>query len=276
MNIIDIKKKADELYKKNKEQIIPHFFFVGYMSLLAQYLQSGLFSFFVAIFMCSMSHGYVKCAMKIVNEEKPQLTTEDSLIGILQFSRVFSVYFVRKIMVVIVVGLSLLPTLLSFTYITPLFTIDWIAEAGNTLIQTELFVPSAEIILPLMQNSPLIVNAFLSGVLYLLLNSLLSYMPYIMEEDEFSWSEALYKSISMMKGRLLRMVHLYLSYGLRYINYWIISGFIAIVVGSINEVLMLVCLVSSLFFYIDVVKGRIEIAKYLLYKEFVKEDENNE
>ena len=59
MNIIDIKKKADELYKKNKEQIIPHFFFVGYMSLLAQYLQSGLFSFFVAIFMCSMSHGYV-------------------------------------------------------------------------------------------------------------------------------------------------------------------------------------------------------------------------
>lgn len=276
MNIIDIKKKADELYKKNKEQIIPHFFFVGYMSLLAQYLQSGLFSFFVAIFMCSMSHGYVKCAMKIVNEEKPQLTTEDSLIGILQFSRVFSVYFVRKIMVVIVVGLSLLPTLLSFTYITPLFTIDWIAEAGNTLIQTELFVPSAEIILPLMQNSPLIVNAFLSGVLYLLLNSLLSFMPYIMEEDEFSWSEALYKSISMMKGRLLRMVHLYLSYGLRYINYWIISGFIAIVVGSINEVLMLVCLVSSLFFYIDVVKGRIEIAKYLLYKEFVKEDENNE
>lgn len=60
MSILEIKQKADQLYKQNKEQMIPHFFFVGYISILAQYLQSGLFSFFVAIFLCSMSHGYVK------------------------------------------------------------------------------------------------------------------------------------------------------------------------------------------------------------------------
>lgn len=276
MNTLEIKKKADKLYKKNKDQVVPHFFFVGYISILAQYLQSGLFSFFVAIFLCSMSHGYVKCAIKIVNEEKPELTTNDSMIGILEFTRVFSVYFIRKIIIVVIIGLSMLPSLLSFTYITPLFTLKWIAEAGNTLIQTELFIPNKEIILPLMQNTPLVVNALLSGTLYLLLNSLLSFMPYIMEEDEFSWSEALHKSFHIMKGRLMRMVHLYLSYGFRYLTYWLVTALIAIVIGSINEVLMLICLVFSLFFYIDVVKGRIEIAKYLLYKEFIREDENNE
>ena len=276
MSILEIKQKADQLYKQNKEQMIPHFFFVGYISILAQYLQSGLFSFFVAIFLCSMSHGYVKCAMKIVNEEKPELTSQDSMIGILEFTRVFSVYFVRKIIIVVLIGLSMLPTILSFTYITPLFTLEWIMEAGNTLIQTELFIPNEAIILPLVQNMPLVVNALLSGILYLLLNSLLSFMPYIMEEDEFSWSEALHKSFHIMKGRLMRMVHLYLSYGFRYLTYWLVTALIAIVIGSINEVLMLICLVFSLFFYIDVVKGRIEIAKYLLYKEFIREDENNE
>ena len=97
-----------------------------------------------------------------------------------------------------------------------------------------------------------------------------------MEEDEYSWSEALIKSYQMMKGRLLTVLALYLSYGSKYILYWIVSGTIVIIFGSINEILMLICLVFSLFFYIEAVKGKIEIAKYLLYKEFLKEEVNDE
>lgn len=276
MNTFGIKKLADQLYRKNKDEMIPHFFFVGYISILAQYLQSGLFSFFVAIFLCSIAHGYVKCSMRVVNENKPDLIVDDSMVGILEFTRVFPVYFVRKVLIVLVIGLSILPTLLSFTYITPIFTLEWIAEAGNSLIQTELFIPNQEIILPLMQNLPLLVNLALSGILYLLLNSFLTFLPYLIEEEEYSWYEAIMKSYSMMKGRLLRVLFIYISYAPRYIFYWFFSGLIVTILGSINELLMLICLVISLFLYIGVVKGRIEIAKYLLYKEFLKEDENNE
>lgn len=276
MNIFNIKIKANQLYIKNKDQMIPHFFFVGYISILAQYLHSGLFSFFVAIFMCSMAHGYVKCAMKCVNEKKPTLKVNESLVGLFEFARVFPVYFVRKIIIVLVIAISMLPTLLSFTYIQPIFTWEWIAEAGNTLIQTELFIPNQDILLPLLQNMPLFVNLVLTGILYLLINSFLTFLPYIMEEDEYSWYEAILKSYKMMKGRLLRVLYLNLLYAFRYIFYWFFSGIIVITLGSINELLMLICLVFSLFLYIDVVKGRIEIAKYLLYKEFLKEDGYNE
>ena len=43
-----------------------------------------------------------------------------------------------------------------------------------------------------------------------------------------------------------------------------------------NSYVQLICLVFSLFFYIEAVKGKIEIAKYLLYKEFLKEEVNDE
>lgn len=276
MNNFIIKIKANQLYIKNREQMIPHFFFVGYISILAQYLNSGLFSFFVALFMCSMTHGYVKCAMKCVNDDKSELTINESLVGLFEFARVFPVYFVRKLIIVGITVLSMLPTLLSFTYIKPIFTWEWIAEAGNTLIQTELFIPNQEILLPLLQNMPLVVNLILTGILYLLVNSFLSFLPYIMEEDDYSWYEAVIKSYKLMKGRLLRVFHLNILYASRYIFYWFFSGSIVIVIGSINELLMLVCLVFSLFLYIDVVKGRIEIAKYLLYREFIKEDIHDE
>lgn len=276
MNLIAIKMKADQLYKNNKKDIIPHFFFVGYISILAQYLQSGLFSFFVAIFLCSMAHGYVKCSMKIVNDEKGKLTLEDSMVGLLDFTRVFPVYFVRKLLIVVVCGLTLLPTILSFTYFQHLFTFEWIIEAGNALIQTELFIPNQEILFPFLQKAPLFINLVLTGILYILLNSFLTFLPYIMEEDEYSWHEALVRSYYMMKGKLLIVCKLYLLYAARYIFYWFVSGIIVIIIGSVSEVFMLVCLVFSLFLYIRVIKGRIEIAKYLLYKEFIKEKEMNE
>ena len=64
MDIKKIKKESNLIYLKYRKQIIPEFFFVGYVSLLAQYLQSGLFSFFVSLFLCTVGQGYVKCAMK--------------------------------------------------------------------------------------------------------------------------------------------------------------------------------------------------------------------
>ncbi len=274
MSIVEMKMKAEQLYRKNKEQLVPHFFFVGYISLLAQYLQSGFFSFFVSLFLCSIAHGYVICSMKVVNEEKPLLSLDDSLIGITHFTRVFPVYFIRKLLIVFLLALSVLPTLLNFTFNQSLFSWDWIVSTGNTLIHTELFIPNLQLILPLFQNAPLTVNIILSIFLYLLLIILSSFMPYIIEEDDYSWIEALARSCKMVKGQLKPLLFMYFLYLPRYLCYWIVSGFIATILGNINEVLMLLCLVVSLFMYIELVKGRFEIAKYLLYKELTKEQDD--
>ena len=94
-----------------------------------------------------------------------------------------------------------------------------------------------------------------------------------MEQEEFSWNESLLCSIRLMKGKVLQFVHLYIYYLIRHIFYFIVAGLIILFVGKINEILMLFCMIVSLILYIDVFKGRFELAKYLFYKE-IRGDRN--
>ena len=88
-----------------------------------------------------------------------------------------------------------------------------------------------------------------------------------MKLEEFSWSECIQYSIQLMKGNMFKFIQLYIGYILRHALYWSVTGLVLLFVGTINEILMLFCMVTSLFFYIGVFKGRFEIAKYLFYKE---------
>lgn len=56
MDIHVIKQQSNQLYQKYKKQVIPEFFYVGYVGILAQYLRSGIFSFFcITVFMSNKS-----------------------------------------------------------------------------------------------------------------------------------------------------------------------------------------------------------------------------
>lgn len=78
-------------------------------------------------------------------------------------------------------------------------------------------------------------------------------------------------SIQLMKTRIFQFAHLYILYILRHACYWVITGCIVLWIGHFNDILMLFCIVTSLFLYIEVFKGRFEIAKYLFYKEMRNE-----
>ena len=96
-------------------------------------------------------------------------------------------------------------------------------------------------------------------------------VPYVMELEEFSWSECIHYSIRLMKYHIIDYIRLYLLYILRHAFYWMITGCIVLWIGHLNDILMLFCIVTSLFLYIEVFKGRFEIAKYLFYKEMRNE-----
>ena len=146
-------------------------------------------------------------------------------------------------------------------------SLDWISSLGNAFIQTELLIPDFEIILMVITHVPILINLFFCIMIYMLLTALLTPVPYIMEQEEFSWNESLLCSIRLMKGKVLQFVHLYIYYLIRHIFYFIVAGLIILFVGKINEILMLFCMIVSLILYIDVFKGRFELAKYLFYKE---------
>ncbi len=267
MDIKKIKKESNQIYLKYRKQIIPEFFFVGYVSLLAQYLQSGLFSFFVSLFLCTVGHGYVKCAMKLVDEDNILLNYHDSMIGIMEFARVAPAYLMRKAVILFLTIICGIPMTFYFKNNLTFLSLDWISSLGNAFIQTELLIPDFEIILMVITHVPILINLFFCIMIYMLLTALLTPVPYIMEQEEFSWNESLLCSIRLMKGKVLQFVHLYIYYLIRHIFYFIVAGLIILFVGKINEILMLFCMIVSLILYIDVFKGRFELAKYLFYKE---------
>lgn len=267
MDIKKIKKESNQIYLKYRKQIIPEFFFVGYVSLLAQYLQSGLFSFFVSLFLCTVGHGYVKCAMKLVDEDNVLLNYHDSMIGIMEFPRVAPAYLMRKAVILFLTIICGIPMTFYFKNNLTFLSLDWISSLGNAFIQTELLIPDFEIILMVITHVPILINLFFCIMIYMLLTALLTPVPYIMEQEEFSWNESLLCSIRLMKGKVLQFVHLYIYYLIRHIFYFIVAGLIILFVGKINEILMLFCMIVSLILYIDVFKGRFELAKYLFYKE---------
>lgn len=267
MDIKKIKKESNQIYLKYRKQIIPEFFFVGYVSLLAQYLQSGLFSFFVSLFLCTVGHGYVKCAMKLVDEDNVLLNYRDSMIGIMEFARVAPAYLMRKAVILFLTIICGIPMTFYFKNNLTFLSLDWISSLGNAFIQTELLIPDFEIILMVITHVPILINLFFCIMIYMLLTALLTPVPYIMEQEEFSWNESLLCSIRLMKGKVLQFVHLYIYYLIRHIFYFIVAGLIILFVGKINEILMLFCMIVSLILYIDVFKGRFELAKYLFYKE---------
>lgn len=267
MDIKKIKKESNQIYLKYRKQIIPEFFFVGYVSLLAQYLQSGLFSFFVSLFLCTVGHGYVKCAMKLVDEDNVLLNYHDFMIGIMEFARVAPAYLMRKAVILFLTIICGIPMTFYFKNNLTFLSLDWISSLGNAFIQTELLIPDFEIILMVITHVPILINLFFCIMIYMLLTALLTPVPYIMEQEEFSWNESLLCSIRLMKGKVLQFVHLYIYYLIRHIFYFIVAGLIILFVGKINEILMLFCMIVSLILYIDVFKGRFELAKYLFYKE---------
>lgn len=267
MSIRGIKKQSNQIYLKYRKQIIPEFFYVGYVGLLAQYLQSGLFSFFVSLFLCPISHGYVRCVMKLVDQNDSHIDYHESMVGIMEFPRVAPAYLMRKAIILTITLLIALPMLFSFYEFIPEFSFEWFSSLGNAFIQTEFFVPDFHELKPLMGNTFVTINVLCCVGMYLYLTGLFMPIPYVMELEEFSWSECIQYSCQLMKGKMMQFMKLYIVYILRHAIYWVLTGITLMLIGVFNEILMLFCMVTSLFLYIDVFKGRFEIAKYLFYKD---------
>ena len=267
MDVKAIKQEATQLYNQKKENIIPEFFYIGYVSLLAQYLQSGLFSFFVSLFLCPIAHGYIVCAIKTVECPSEEITYKDSLIGLLEFIRVAPSYLARKFVILISSLLVVSPIFILGMIDIPEFSLEWVASLGNAVIQTELFIPNYES-LSMFNNQHMSTLMFvLLGIgVYLYLTAIYIFVPYVIEEDEYSFLEALQLSSAIMRGNLINYIKLYLCFFPYHFMYWLVTGLAVLFISPLSEITSLICFVASLFIYIEFFKGKFEIAKYIFYK----------
>lgn len=186
MDIIEINAKANEIYEKYQSQIIPEYIYVGYLELLAQYLQSGLFSFFVSLFLFPISHGYVKCAMKLVDENDTIISYKESLVGILKFPQVAPAYLLRKGIILSIILFAGIPTLFSIRSIVPELSLEWFSMLGEAFIQTEYLIPNLVSSISLLENPVVLIDIIACVIIYLYLSALFMPVPYVMELEEFS------------------------------------------------------------------------------------------
>ncbi len=266
MDIKEINTKSNEIYDRYKSQIIPEYFYVGYLGLLAQYLQSGLFSFFVSLFLCPISHGYVKCAMKLVDEDDAIINYKESLIGILKYPHVAPAYLLRKGIILLIILIVGIPTLFSIRLTVPELSLEWFSILGDAFIQTEYMIPDIVDFISLFSSPMVLIDAIICVIVYLYLSALFMPVPYVMELEEFSCVECISYSLRLMKGHMIDYFNMYISYFLRYISYLLIIE-LFLIAGSFNAIVNLLLMVGSLFIYIHIFKGKYEISKYLFYKK---------
>jgi uncharacterized membrane protein len=118
MRISDIKYKATEILRNNKEILFKVFIFMGVGSAIFTYIRNlllgstigSLVSFIILIATLTFSQGYIRTSLKAVNNQSNEIDIQkDGLTGFYRFKELFGTYFVYGFfLTIIVIVLSLI------------------------------------------------------------------------------------------------------------------------------------------------------------------------
>lgn len=241
MNIRDIKLKAKSVLV-NRNNIVGVFVFIGIISTVATFIGSQFesvipfLSLIIMILMLPFSHGNVVTALKAVNERGDEITIEkDGVVGIRRFKELFSTYFIREVLlmvILILIGLVI--------FLVAKFTVssDALSKLVYLIQQTVANSTNVDSYL----NNPQIIDAvatisviFLIGVIIIVVvATVYSFMfaltPFVLEKYNLKGAKAMSESARLMKGRKGTLFTLYLSYLGWYILTLVLAGVLNMVV----------------------------------------------
>ena len=208
MNVNSIRRRAIELSRHNFRLLVPSFYLINCVTLIAQYSSSGLIMIAIELLLVTLVHGFIYMSLILIHEKRNDFSINEIFIGIFHFAKYFPSYIVRKLLILIPTFVLLVPMFLEVTRLNniPLYTVidqfvylflsktvryDFFAIIG---IQNISFVMVTFLVLAL------IVGVYLSGLFLL--------VPYIVEDYDYAWNEALIKSTRMMKGHVKDFIKL--------------------------------------------------------------------
>ena len=276
MDIRQIRIDARTLYRKNRKIMIYSFYILGILTMCFQILNSGWLILLTQILLVTLPHGYVYISLRVIQDQKiTSLRIRDILIGIYDIFKYLPSYLTRMLAIYLSSFACLLPALLISTPGSKITTYDLMSQVVQYIVQrgvTFNFVVSQLFILKPIS----FIFLFGSIVLYILLNILFIFVPYIVEDYDYSWLEALVKSIELIKGHQSELVHLILSFVPNFVYYYLLLLLMQIPMYYLGTVGYIIYLIISIIIQIRLflAEYHLSIASFYLKIRDEKKEEN--
>ena len=267
MNVSAIRKKANDMFYKYYRILVPSFYMINCVTLFAQLTSSGVFSLSIHFLLVTLTHGFVHMALMLNHDDVKEFKLNDIFIGLRHFNKYFPSYMVRKI---ILVGALLLVMTPAFSELYHMAG-DEFYKAVDYLMYL-LFSNSfrIDIIITFFKDYfswSVILFIVLGLLVYFYLSIIFILVPYIVEDYDYAWNEALMKSAKMMSGHINDFIHLFLSFTPNYLAYFAISTLVMLLCGFLPIVGLSTYLVISMFLRITSYQIRFYQAVSIFYLE---------
>lgn len=267
MNVLGIRKKANDTFFKYYRLLVPAFYLVNCVNLIAQISSSGIVTFVFEILLVTLAHGYIHMSLMICHEDVKEFKLSDMFIGVKYFGRYFPAYIVRKVIVVLAMLICMIP---AFGILRHLAGSDFYKVMDQfiyLLFSNTLRMDFIQYFLTQYFSWGIIFFVVLGIVVYLYLSALFIFVPCIVEDYDYAWNEALVKSIQMMHGHVLDYIRLLCTFIPNYISYVLISTLVMAVCAFLPFMGTSVYLVLSMFLMITSFQVRFYQVVALFYLE---------
>lgn len=273
MDLLTIRRRANELAYKNAVKIVPIYIFVELVLLLLMMVSNQIISILLSLFFATLTHAYVIVSLKSVEEVEIDIK-RDLFVGLTGYSRLFPSYFMRKLMINFASILLVLPTFFLIQSKTGFIM-------GDLLTWLQMIVVSGIEDLSAFSSfyeyltSPI---AFVSFTLASIMSSIISYglamIPYLVEKQDIAWNEAIQKSWKMMKGHKKELFTLRVSYFPQMLLMVFTVQCVSRLMSFSLFLSTFASLVLSIYLPILLYQPHLEIANALFYKELINQEEH--
>lgn len=244
---------------------------VGVIPSLFDHSIGGIITLIFTIIMVPFSHGYIVSSLKEVNNRDDLIDPEkDSLVGIYRFKELFSTYFIKEIIMIVVIIIIALVTMYKFFMslftLIGYFTFDallYTTNVGDILTQQDVIL-------------------FFMGLILILIFTLMytlyfALVPYLLEKYNYKNFDAMKESARLMKGYKEQYFKLNFSY-------FFLILLAVLIVGVITNFFSMFCppLITSIimafvssYFYIYVYEMKLTLARAIFFEEIDNKDKQN-
>ena len=273
MDLIKIRKNANRLALKNAVKLIPIFVFVELILLVLMFISNQIVSILLSLLFSTITHAYVTSSLKAIKDEEISFKV-DAFVGIRGYTYLFPSYIMRKLVINVISIVLLIPTLYLIYSKTTFVSSDLLNWIQFIVVSGVEDLYSFSTIYPYMTSLVVIISFVVAVVFATILSFGLSMVPYLVEEQDISWYEAMMKSWRMMTGHKKELFILRLSYLPQTL---LVLATIRIVASVLSFSLYLSTfstLVLSVYLPIILYQAHLEIANALFYKELINKEEH--
>lgn len=233
-----------------------------------------LLTIITSIVMIPFSHGYIVSSLKEVNNRDDLIVPEkDALVGIYRYKELFLTYFVKDIIMTIVICIIAFATMWEF-----------ITSAGQ-ILGTIAYNPDLLIFDSLLETeiiSSQIVAKFFLGMLIIVIFAVMyelyfALVPYVLEKYNFTKLDAMKESARLMKGHKLQYFTLNISFILWMILASLITSVITNILGMFCPELFLSVIMAFVSSYITIYiyDMKLILCKTIFFEEIDAIDKQN-